>query len=197
MTSFTGEIYVEINISEKPDTLQLKSACEKLLPEISSEIRQVKFHVLQDDKKIWEFIVYKEYIDYKYSFLDTEEYLRKHKSYVDRLTKEKLWTRPDTLFGIWNVHESGFIYLYKENGMLKTQTCHYDGIMQANKDPFVKKVTIDGKEFLKHVWSSDWDGPSEQFYQINEFGDLVFHGPHDFMQYVFEKIEYPGNAELE
>lgn len=189
MSSFTGEVYANTNSNQKLDTTILKSACKNILPEISPDIARVCIHILQGNKKVAKVIVAKEITDYKFIFLSTDTLKGNFKKRIELLISENRWQYPNNLEGIWDVHGMGFIYFYKDGEVLKTETYHYDGAKQVNKDPIVNRIKINNVEYLKHIWSSDYVGPNEQFYQINEYNDLVYFEPHNFMQYIFDNIK--------
>ena len=183
---FFGEIYATANGDFYQDTTALKAACEKLLPSISKNCGEVKFHIQQNDKTVKRVII--DRIFSEYHFEDSDSANRRCAEAIKKLIQNNTITMPDNLIGIWNVHGWGFDVLYKHGDTLMIDTYHYNGVKQVNKHPEVTEVTIKGKKLLKHTWQSDLMGPDEKYFEINEFGDLVYYEPADFMQYIFEKI---------
>jgi hypothetical protein len=188
--AFYGEVYASAKGDFYNDTTLLKSACEKLAPTISTNYTRIKFHIRNDDKTVKRVTLdCNELNNISYTFSDCDSANRGFARTINKLIENKVLTLPDNLVGVWNVHGWAFTLMFKVNDQLMTDTYHYDGTKQRNLLPEVIEVTLNDKKLLKHTWQSDLMGPDEHFYEINEFGDLIYYEPHDFMQYIFERID--------
>lgn len=183
---YSAEMYVSADESIPDSTL--KSECLKTVSKLTNNLQFVELNIMQDDVKVKRVQLLEERGELLYRVWDAQAEAQRARDRINILIDKGQWKKPDHLVGVWDVFTVSFKYLYIENDSLKMQSCSYDGVKTVNKFPYVEKVTIDGREMLKHIWKSDLSGGDAAHYIINRYGDLEEYGLPEFFQHAWDKV---------